>query len=384
MSKVFLANGNGAGLQLERIQCRNETTELQERLLHQPGLLAGDQIDPLSPRKWLLIRREMPVVNPSTGTTDFSLDFLYSDQDGTPTFVEAKRCNDPRARREVIGQMLEYAANGKAYWSADDIKCALLHTHKGELANALRELERGFEDDIDGFCTNFISKVRSGNIRLIFFLEQSSNELRTLAEYLNDQFTNVEVMVVEARQYSLPDPNAGTVIVPRVVGFSEAVRITKEAARADKAQTTIARGEANFWQNIEGALTAEQVAIVRHTIAELSGIPDARVTWIVSAVFLLARTLPKRGLFGIRKDGSLEIYLAYWRPENYPDITEAQASIRDRFIDGMQQLGFNKVNQNSAYPLLKPNDWLHKADVIVALVRSLETLEQASAPARNE
>ena len=39
------------------------------------------------------------------------VDRLFLDQDGVPTLVEVKRSSDTRIRREVVGQLLEYAAN---------------------------------------------------------------------------------------------------------------------------------------------------------------------------------------------------------------------------------------------------------------------------------
>jgi hypothetical protein len=41
---------------------------------------------------------------------------MFLDQDAIPTLVEVKRSSDTRIRREVIGQMLDYAANGAQYW----------------------------------------------------------------------------------------------------------------------------------------------------------------------------------------------------------------------------------------------------------------------------
>ena len=49
----------------------------------------------------------------------WSADHLFLDQDGIPTLVEVKRRKDTRIRREVVGQMLEYAANAVVYWSLD-------------------------------------------------------------------------------------------------------------------------------------------------------------------------------------------------------------------------------------------------------------------------
>ena len=38
------------------------------------------------------------------------------------TLIEVKRSTDTRIRREVVGQMLDYAANAVSYWSVDTIK----------------------------------------------------------------------------------------------------------------------------------------------------------------------------------------------------------------------------------------------------------------------
>jgi hypothetical protein len=37
------------------------------------------------------------------------------DQDAIPAIVEVKRSTDTRIRREVVGQMLDYAANSVVY-----------------------------------------------------------------------------------------------------------------------------------------------------------------------------------------------------------------------------------------------------------------------------
>jgi hypothetical protein len=52
----------------------------------------------------------------------WSLDHLFADQDAIPTFVEVKRSTDTRIRREVVAQMLDYAANGTEYWTMNKIR----------------------------------------------------------------------------------------------------------------------------------------------------------------------------------------------------------------------------------------------------------------------
>ena len=97
-------------------------TLLQKLLADHPDLLAGDQIDAEEPRRWLLVTREMAVPGEQDGAGRWSLDHLFLDQDAIPTLVEVKRSSDTRIRREVIGQMLDYAANAVAYWPVEEIK----------------------------------------------------------------------------------------------------------------------------------------------------------------------------------------------------------------------------------------------------------------------
>lgn len=60
-----------------------------------------------------------------------------------PTLVECKRFDDFRARREVVGQMLDYAANGKEYWSKDRLLSMASEAARKsgtELETAIRDL----------------------------------------------------------------------------------------------------------------------------------------------------------------------------------------------------------------------------------------------------
>ncbi len=52
----------------------------------------------------------------------WSVDHLFFDQDAVPTLVEVKRSSDTRIRREVIGQMLDYAANAVVYWPIETLR----------------------------------------------------------------------------------------------------------------------------------------------------------------------------------------------------------------------------------------------------------------------
>ncbi len=93
--------------------------ELQEQVSQFASqLIPGGQIDPYNPRRWLLVKAEAGVPDAEAGGSRWSVDHLFLDQEGIPTLVEVKRSSDTRIRREVVGQMLDYAANAVQFWTA--------------------------------------------------------------------------------------------------------------------------------------------------------------------------------------------------------------------------------------------------------------------------
>jgi hypothetical protein len=95
---------------------------LQELLAKDPSLLAGHQLGGASPRRWLLMGREVSLPADEDGGGRWSVDHLFLDQDAVPTIVEVKRSSDTRIRREVVGQMLDCAANAVVYWPVERLR----------------------------------------------------------------------------------------------------------------------------------------------------------------------------------------------------------------------------------------------------------------------
>lgn len=84
--EVF-ALSDGVPTALKKIVCKDESRELQDALERNLNLLPGDQIEPDDPRRWLLVKREMPVPDPVSATDRWSLDFLLADHEAVPTLV---------------------------------------------------------------------------------------------------------------------------------------------------------------------------------------------------------------------------------------------------------------------------------------------------------
>jgi hypothetical protein len=207
---------------------------LQALLETHPDLLAGGQMTPDSPRRWLLVKREQGVPDREEATgTRWSVDHLFVDQDAVPTLVEVKRSTDTRIRREVVGQMLDYAANGVRYWPIDDLRMAYSVTQESlgnDPEEVIQELCEDLALTVGEFFDRVANNLRAGRIRMVFVADVVPDELRRITEFLNEQMTPAEVFAVEVKQYRAED-YPGTVIVPAVYGRTAASSAKSGAPR---------------------------------------------------------------------------------------------------------------------------------------------------------
>lgn len=201
---------------------------LQELLEKYPGLLAGDLVDAASPRRWLLVKREAGIPDGEDSGSRWSVDHLYLDQDGIPTLVEVKRSTDTRIRREVVGQMLDYAANSVVYWSVEVMQQQFALTSGApEIADVKLA---GFLGDAnpDEFWRKVKANLLAGRIRMLFVADHIPKELKRIIEFLNVQMDPAEVLALEIRQYV--HQNLRT-FVPTVIGQTSEAQIRKSASQ---------------------------------------------------------------------------------------------------------------------------------------------------------
>jgi hypothetical protein len=216
--KIYLLSGEKKLIEMNESIYESEEV-LQNFLASYPDLLAGEQIRSDAPLKWLLIKREIGIPGAQAEGDRWSLDHLFVDQAGVPTFVECKRSSDTRIRREVVGQMLDYAANAVTYWPLDKLRQSAAETNQDLDQRILSLLDTSEEEDQDSAIEEFWKTVEEnlneGRLRLLFISDQIPSELRRVIEFLNDQMSRTEVFAIEVKQYS--DGNI-TALVPRVLG----------------------------------------------------------------------------------------------------------------------------------------------------------------------
>ncbi|MCW3159642.1 hypothetical protein [Micropruina sonneratiae] len=233
-----------------------------------PDLLAGAQMSPGDPRRWRLVRREQAVPDREGSAGRWSVDHLFVDQDAVPTLVEVKRSTDTRIRREVVGQMLDYAANGVRYWPAAGLQAAFEATQSAaglDPTQAVMELSGDGTQTLEDFFARVETNLRAGRLRLVFVADLIPDELLRIVEFLNEQMSQAEVFAVEVKQYRA-DGHDDLVIVPRLLGrtggaaakSSGGPRRTREAVVAAASEDTraLASMAAGFARDI--GLTAEE------------------------------------------------------------------------------------------------------------------------------
>src|SRR5215217_7384141 len=167
---------------------------LQGLLAQYPNLLAGDQVNPSQPRRWLLIAQEARLPSEEAGPNRWAVDHLFLDQDGIPTIVEVKRSTDTRIRREVVGQVLDYAANAVVYWPVETLQARFEEGREDPEQDLLDFLDS--ETNPERFWQKAKDNLQAGRVRLIFVADEIPTELRRIVEFLNQQMNPAEMLAV--------------------------------------------------------------------------------------------------------------------------------------------------------------------------------------------
>jgi len=210
---------------VEMIEEPYEAEEILQKLLADyPNLLGGDR-DSRVGKRWLLVQREIGVPAVEGAGGRWSVDHLFLDNDGVPTLVEVKRSTDTRIRREVVGQMLDYAANASSYWALEGIRTAFESRHDDvdQAEHVMLEFLGGDTDAADGFWERVGVNLQARKLRLVFVADEIPSELRRVIEFLNEQMSTTEVLGLEVRQFVERGGTRQT-LVPRLIGQTEAAR----------------------------------------------------------------------------------------------------------------------------------------------------------------
>jgi hypothetical protein len=325
---IFLRRGDDLTA-LHRTEFDSEDA-LQAMLARYPDLLAGEQMTPEDPRRWLLIAREMGVPDAEGGPDRWSLDHLFVDNDAVPTLVEVKRASDTRIRREVAGQMLDYASNAVTYWPIAVVRATFEQSARARGTDPLRavaELIRAGADmvncagggseawgvgsdhvreAVEGFWSRLETNLQAGRIRMVFVADHIPEELRRIVEFLNRQMHLAEVLAVEIPQFVGADVQT---LVPRVYGMTAEARTRKRTSTS--AAPAESWSEAEFFPELEANAQPEAAKAAR-ALLDWAKANGRQVDWTAFG-FVPVLPVGQKGLysFQVLPNGNVQIYFQY-------------------------------------------------------------------------
>lgn len=208
---IFLLQDNHKLVEMQEQPFDSELF-LQRLIAQHPQLLISEQLPRLA-----LVSREMGIPTDIDSGDTWSMDHLFLDQHAILTVVEVKRSSDTRIRREVVGQMLDYAANTVAFMPIENIRNAFEKTHEHPEDELLSLFADDETVDYDEYWEQVQTNLQAGKMRLLFVADEIPIRLRQIVEFLNKTMYSVDVLAIEIKQYV--DPKNGLItLVPRIVG----------------------------------------------------------------------------------------------------------------------------------------------------------------------
>ncbi len=287
--------------------------DFQRLLASFPELLAGDQIDAEVPRRFMLVAREQGIASEEGAGGRWSIDHLFLDQDGVPTLVEVKRGTDTRIRREVVGQMLDYAANAVLHWPVDALRARFAErcASEGNEPNDVLSRLIGVESDGDVFWDQVRANLSAGRVRLLFVADRIPSELRRIVEFLNRQMRPAEVLAIELRQY---EGQGLKTLVPIVLGQTQEAIQKKSSTSRPALPKRAWDATALMTEIIEKA--DETAVAASRAIVDWIGRRADRVTYNSNPVWgWMGAVFEKDGaeipLLRVHSDGSVAVYFEY-------------------------------------------------------------------------
>lgn len=355
-SIIFTVDPSGTLTAMRPSEPRNEDFMQQLVALH-PELIA-DQDGEL-----LLIRREQPIADAEGSGGRWSLDHLFVTRTGIPVLVEIKRAVDTRLRREVIGQMLDYAANGTAYWKAGRVAESFAESMAAQQLEPDEVLSTFLDGSMEpqDFWRQVDANFSAGRIKMVFVADTIPRELARIVEFLNEQM-RADVRAVELSWF---ESDGGiTALTPRVIGETERAQTEKasrEALPAIDRETWIERRLAAFGPDVVNA-SQEFIAL----IDEIGG--RTEVTTAQGSIAAIFET-PRGLLYPLRlvpdRKGSIQLQLGYLVSKQ----AFASVDVRRRLYGRLEQIVGSLTTENLAgfpgFDARKLNDSAVRRDLLL-------------------
>ena len=330
---------------------------LQQLLADFPQLMAGKQLNEASPRRWLLVKRELGIPDGQDSANRWSIDHLFLDQDGIPTLVEVKRSTDTRIRREVVGQLLDYASNATVYWTLESIMSSFQATCEQRSVDANQTLEEFLGEDAgesyvpesDKFWQTVETNLRAGKIRMLIVADVIPPELQRIIEFLNEQMDPAEFLGISIKQYRAEGLRT---LVPRVIGLTSAAERKKSVGK-QRASSGNDWTDEDFFTEL-AKRSPQAVDPARHILAHFRDKHGLRIWHSPAgypAIIPVMDEPVNQTLFRMTSRNWIEIYFQYYNAAPF-DQLEKRRELMERLnqIDGVK-ITEERLNRRPSFAL---------------------------------
>ncbi len=271
-----------------------------------------------------------------------------------------KRSADTRIRREVVGQMLDYAANAVLYWSIEDIKNSYERYCEKNQVDPYINLQEllGEDKSVNEFWEKVNINLKAGKIRLIFVADKIPKELQRIIEFLNEQMNPAEVLGLEIKQFG--NDNLKT-LVPKIIGQTSSAQIKKRYR--EKTQWT----EESFYKELErreGRLSVEIVKkLINNLRSKVSRFWFGQGKQMGSIVPTIDLPSTSYYLFAIWTYGKIAIYFQWYKEKPPFDDIKKRLELLEKLntIKGVN-IPESKIDKRPSFPiqLLKEQEEFEK------------------------
>lgn len=210
---IVVLDGKVEKLQRKDIRASSEESRnedwLQKLIFENPNLLPLEEIEPAFLDLIPLCRELSTPVGP--------LDLLFVNERGMLTLVECKLLKNPEGRREVVGQILDYAQE-ISRWSFEDLNSAIAKQGSGIIEQVKNHLS---DDELDeGKFIDWVTlNLKKGRFLLLIVGDGIRESVEDISEYLQEHASlNFSFALIEQAMHRLPDQMGGGLLVqPRTI-----------------------------------------------------------------------------------------------------------------------------------------------------------------------
>lgn len=328
-------------------------TELQEMLAKYPDLIPIEDLgDDRKPIK--VIVREAD-----------NTDLIGVDEDGNITIVETKLAYNPEVKREVIGQILEYAS--KLWQSSYEDFDSTIRNIMGEDLQTLMgaEIGNGEEWSSDDFRIAVEENLKEGRFALFIIVDAINDELRQTISYINSRCPDVFVLYALELKY-FHEKGVG-VILPKLYGVPASKTKTKSFGRKKWAKEDFlptARKQLNKTQY----LAIEKLFKFCEQHADNLGMGTGTETASINVNF--KKFSDERAIFCLKSNGRLGFSLNWVAKKG---VSAQQKDLLDKLKEKLKAIKINIVDGYDTYgsTWLSVEEATEKANDIIKILTDL-------------